>query len=170
MINTNQSINLRKDDGTTLGLIQVLTLHQLNYSLCESLHSSLQYYPKKNINITSLLICNKVAKLINLTHIRDLERLIICSEADSRNILQPNRESSAHCPKTTTLELRNRQISWTYKGQLLPEVPLSTNVRPNPKMSIETSFVNRLHESHQIISPFKIILNRKTEPSTNERT
>lgn len=63
-----------------------------------------------------------------------LERLIICSEADAWNILQPNRKT--------------------------PKIPLCTNIRPNTKMHIQPCFLDQLYKPNQIISSLKVVMAR----------
>jgi hypothetical protein len=43
---------------------------------------------------------------------------------------------------------------------LLPKVPLSTDIRSNPEMNIKACFLRQLNKLDQIIVPLKIILQR----------
>ena len=106
----------------------------------------------------------------------NLERLIVCSETDAWNIFQPNRKTPTNHTvkkisdksyfKEKELVVETPEIFMQFKKQRkldpereeIPKIPLSTNIRPNPKMSIEPCFLYSLQESHQIIPPFKIEL------------
>lgn len=44
----------------------------------------------------------------------------------------------------------------------IPKVPLSAYIRTNPKMHIETHFLNSFNELYQIVPSFKIVLQHNT--------
>lgn len=57
----------------------------------------------------------------------------------------------------STINVCNMDVVYMY----LPKVPLGTNIGTYPKMNIESCLLYQFYELNQIISPFKIVLQKK---------
>lgn len=119
---------------------------------------------------------------------RNLERPIIGSKANTRNVLEPNRESTEiRRPKITYLFIqmgklkknpkKNKKQSMNRSARFftifslgkvnyLPKIPFSTDIRANPEMGIESCLLHQLYKSNQIVISLKIVLQQSKQVRT----